>query len=103
MEPRQLTTSPCGNLGLTEDTLYLMDIAPCPTRRRDSAHDRMLCLMEVFGRMLAGRGIATANVAARLALPKRDPSSSLSQALLTRARCFLRWKVFCAESFQMFT
>ena len=94
MEPRQLTTSPCGNLRLTEDTLRLMDVAPCPSRRRDSSHDRMLCLMEVFGRMLSRRGIATADVAARSALAKRNPNSSLSQALLTRARSSLRRKVF---------
>ena len=103
MEPRQLTTSPCGNLRLTEDTLRLMDVAPCPSRRRDSSHDRMLCLMEVFGRMLSRRGIATADVAARSALANRDPDRPLRQTLLACARCFLRGKVFGAKSFQMFT
>jgi len=63
---------------LTEHTLYLMHIAPYPSRRRNSAHDRMLGRMEMFGRVLAGRGIATTDMAARLALPKRNPNSSLA-------------------------
>ena len=68
-----------------------MDIAPCPSCRWNSAHDRMLRLMEVFGRMLALRGITTANVAARLALAKRDPRPSpLSDTLRMRS-------VFSAE------
>jgi hypothetical protein len=38
----------------------------------------MLRLMEVFGRVLARRRIATADMAARLALAKSNPNSSLS-------------------------
>ena len=41
----------------------------------------MLCLMEVFGRMLSRRGIATADVAARSALAKRNPKNPLGQTL----------------------
>ena len=63
---------------LAEHTLCLMNIAPYPSRRRDSAHDRMLRLMEMFSRVLACRGIATANVAARLALAKSNPNGALS-------------------------
>jgi predicted nuclease of predicted toxin-antitoxin system len=70
-----------------------LDIAPYPSRRRNSTHDRMLCLMEVLARMLARRGIATANVAARLALAKSYPKRSLNQALFTRVGSSLRGKV----------
>jgi hypothetical protein len=58
---------------LTEHTLCVMDVAPGPSRRRDSTHDRVLRLMEVFGRVLARRGITTANVTTRLALAKSNP------------------------------
>jgi hypothetical protein len=61
-----------------------MDIAPDPSGGRDSAHDRMLRLMEMFGRVLARRGIATTNVTAGLALAKRNPKSSFRQTLGTR-------------------
>ena len=76
---------------LTKGTLRLMDIAPYPSRRWDSAHDCMLRLMKVPGRVLARRGIATADVAARLALAKRYPKSSLDQALFTRVGSS-RWR-----------
>ena len=70
-----------------------MDVAPSPSGRRDSAHDGMLRLMEVFGRVLARRGIATADMAARLALAKSNPNSSLSKALLARTGSSLRGKI----------
>jgi hypothetical protein len=88
---------------LTEDTLLLMNIAPCPGRGWDRAHDRMLRHMKMLGGVLAGRGIATADVAARLALAKSNPTSSFRQALLASARSILRGKVLCAEACQMFT
>ena len=88
---------------LTKGTLCLVDIAPYPSRRWDSAHDGMLCFMEVPGRVLARRGIATANVAARLALAKSDPKSSLDQALFTRVGSSLRGKIFRGKPLQMFT
>ena len=53
----------------------------------------MLRLMEVFGRVLARGGIATANVAARLALAKSYPNRPLSYALLTRIARSLRRKI----------
>ena len=62
-----------------------MDIAPDPSRGWDSAHDGMVRLMEMFGRVLARRGIATTNVTTGLALAKRDPKSPLRQALGTCA------------------
>jgi hypothetical protein len=65
-------------LELTEDALRLMDIAPYPSRGRDSTHDGMLCLMEVLGRVFARRGIATADVAARLALAQSYPKRTLN-------------------------
>jgi len=53
-----------------------MDITPYPRGRRHRAHDRVLGIMEVSGRVLARRGFVTTNVAARLALAKRNPNSS---------------------------
>ena len=70
-----------------------MDIAPYPSRGRDSAHDGMLRFMEVLGRVLARRGIATADVAARLALAQSYPKRSLNQALFTRVGSSLRGEV----------
>ena len=76
----------------TEHPLCLVDVAPYPGRGRDSAHDRMLSLEKVPVCMLARRGIATANVAARLALAKSDPKSSFDQALFAGVGRFLRRK-----------
>ena len=45
----------------------------------------MLGLKEVFGRVLARGGIATANVAARLALAKSYPNHPLSYARIGRS------------------
>jgi hypothetical protein len=69
-----------------------MDIAPCPSRRRDSTHDGVLRLVKMLGRVLACRGIATADVAARLTLPESDPGHSLNEAFFTRVGGSLRWK-----------
>jgi hypothetical protein len=53
----------------------------------------MVRFMEMFGRVLARGGIATADVAARLALAKRNPNSSFSQALFTGIGSSLPGKV----------
>jgi hypothetical protein len=70
-----------------------MDIAPGPSRRRDSAHDGMLGLMEVFGRVLAGRGIAAADVAARLTLAKSNPNGPLNETFLAGGGRSVRRKI----------
>ncbi|HEU4478611.1 MAG TPA: hypothetical protein VFR80_08840 [Pyrinomonadaceae bacterium] len=70
-----------------------MHIAPDPARRRNSAHHRMLRIMEMFGGVLAGGRITTTNVAARPALAKRDPQRALLQALLAGVRSSLRRKI----------
>ena len=80
-----------------------MDIAPDPRRGRDSAHDGMVRLMKMFGRVLARRGIAATNVTAGLALAQRDPKSSLRQALGKCVGCLRLGKVGCAQARQMFT
>jgi hypothetical protein len=89
--------------GLIKDTLRFVDVAPRPGGRRDGAHNRMLRLMEVFGRVLARRGIATADVAARLAFAQSNPKSSLGETLFACARSFLRREILYAQSFQMIT
>ena len=53
----------------------------------------MLRLVKVLGRVPALRGIATANMAARVALAQRDPHSALRQALLTGVGGSLRRKI----------
>ena len=45
----------------------------------------MARLMEMLCRVLAGRGVAAADMAARLALPEFDPTRSFFQTLLTGA------------------
>lgn len=80
-----------------------MEIAPNPSRWRQRAHDRMLRLMEVFGRVLARRRVATADVTARLALAQRDPKSFLRQALRTCVRSLLWGEVRWAQARKMFT
>jgi sporulation-control protein spo0M len=70
-----------------------MDIAPCPGRRRDCAHDRVVGRMKMLGRVLARRGIAAANVTARLALAKLYPNGSLNQTFLTSIGRFRRWEI----------
>lgn len=54
----------------------------------------MLRLMEVFGRVLALRGITPANVAARLALAKLDPDRPLRQTLRACPGVFCGGKSF---------
>src|SRR5262249_31897591 len=59
--------------------------------------------MKVPGRVFAGRRIAAAHVAARLALPQFHPTRSLAQALLARAGGFGRWKSRGGQPSKMFT
>jgi hypothetical protein len=63
-----------------------MDEAPYPSRGRDGAHHRMLRLMKISGRMLARRGIATADVAART--HGEQPKRFLRSGTLHRRREF---------------
>jgi hypothetical protein len=53
----------------------------------------MTRFMEVLCRVLAGRGVAAADMAARLALPEFDPARAFFQALLTGVRRSRRWEV----------
>jgi hypothetical protein len=53
----------------------------------------MLRIMEMFGRVLARRRIATADVAAGSALAKSNPKSTLGQALLASIGSFLRREI----------
>jgi hypothetical protein len=53
----------------------------------------MVRFMEMFGRVLACGGIATADMAAGLALAKRNPNSSFSQTLFTGIGSSLRGKI----------
>jgi len=53
----------------------------------------MMRVVEVFGRVLARRRIATADMAARLALAQSYPKRSLNHALFTRVGSFGRGKV----------
>jgi hypothetical protein len=78
LEVSLMAREACDNWKLTETALRLMDIAPYPSRGRDSAHDGMSRLMEVLGRVLTRRGIATADVAARLALAQSYPKRTLN-------------------------
>src|SRR5262249_45920288 len=72
---------------LPEAPLRLVDVAPRPqSSRHDGAHHGMPRLMEVLCRVLGGRGVAAADMAARLALPQFDPARSFFQAFLTGAR-----------------
>src|SRR4026209_128639 len=77
---------------LIEHILRLVHIAPDPGRWRHSAHHRMLRVVEMFGGMLAGRRIATADVTARSALAKSDPKCPLGQAFLAGIASSLRRK-----------
>src|SRR5579884_3503862 len=63
----------------------------------------MARLMEVPYRVLAGRGVAAADMAARLALPEFDPARAFFQALLTGARRSRRWEVGRGQVLQVFT
>src|SRR4051812_27190975 len=63
----------------------------------------MVRLMEVPCRVLTGRGVAAADMAARLALPELDPARAFSQALLTGPRRSRRWEVGHPQVLEMFT
>ena len=79
-----------------------MDIAPYPCRGRDGAHDGMLRLTKVLGRVLPTRRIA-ADMAARLAFAKRNPNRSLSRTFLARVESFLWRKILGLQPSQVFT
>jgi hypothetical protein len=63
----------------------------------------MARLTEVLGRVLADRGVAAADMAARLALPELDPARAFFQALLTGARRPRRREVGRGQVPQVFT
>src|SRR5271166_977233 len=87
--------SPSGNRGiLPEAPLRLVDVAPRPrSPGHYGSHHGMARVMEVLCRVLGGRGVAAADMAARLALPELNPSRTFFQALLTGARGSRRWEV----------
>ena len=59
---------------LPEAPLRLVDVAPRPcSPGHYGSHNGMARLMEVPCRVLAGRRVAAADMAARLALPELDP------------------------------
>ena len=59
--------------------------------------------MEVLCRVFAGRGVAAADMAARLALPELDPARAFVQALLTGPRRSRRWEVGHGQVLPVFT
>jgi hypothetical protein len=89
--------------GLAERGLRFVDVAPSPSRWRRCAHDRMLRCLEMLGRVFAGRGVAAADVTARLTLAQRYPHRSFAQALLASIGSFLRRKILARQSVQVFT
>src|SRR5271169_6229796 len=97
--------SPSGTRGvLPEAPLRLVDVAPRPrSAGHYGSHHGMARLMEVLCRVLAGRGVAAADMAARLALPELDPTRAFFQALLTGPRRSRRWEVGRGQVLQMFT
>src|SRR5258708_6320204 len=89
---------------LPEAPLSLVDVAPRPrSPGHYGSHHGMARLMEVPCRVLAGRGVAAADMAARLALPELDPARAFFQALLTGARRSRRWEVGRGQVLQVFT
>jgi hypothetical protein len=62
----------------------------------------MLRLLKMSGRVLAGRRIATADVAAALTFAQRHLKPALSQTLFASVCDFLRRKIFTRESGRMF-
>src|SRR6516162_9646560 len=89
---------------LPEAPLRLVDVAPRPRSPwHYGSHHGMARLMEVLCRVLAGRGVAAADMAARLALPELDPTRSFFQAFLTGARRSRRWKIGRGQVLQVFT
>src|SRR5262245_32851661 len=97
--------SPSGTRGiLPEAPLRLVDVAPRPrSPGHDRSHHGMARLVEVLCRVLAGRGVATADMAARLALPELDPARAFFQALLPGARRSRRREVSRGHVLQGFT
>src|SRR5262249_54601829 len=83
---------------------HLMNVAPRPGgSRHHRAHHGVLRCLEVFGRVFAGRRIAAAHVATRLAFPQLHPTRSLTQALLARAGGGGRWKSRVGQPSKVFT
>src|SRR5208283_5143554 len=89
---------------LPEAPLRHVDVAPRPRGPGHyGSHHGMARLMEVLCRVLAGRGVAAADMAARLALPELDPARAFFQALLTGARRSRQWEVGRGQIAQVFT
>ena len=63
----------------------------------------MMCLMEMFCGVFADGGVATAHVAADLALAQRNPVRAFFQTFLADNRRFERRKVSFGEVLKMFT
>src|ERR1700755_3379084 len=81
-----------------------VDVTPRPrSPGHYGSHYGMARLMEVLCRVLAGRGVAAADMAARLALPELDPARAFFQALLTGARRSRRREVVRGQVLQVFT
>jgi hypothetical protein len=59
--------------------------------------------MEMIRCVLAGRGVAAADMATHLALPEFDPARAFFQALLTGTWRSRRWEVGRGQVLQMFT
>src|SRR3954471_21126224 len=67
-----------------EAPLGLVNVAPRPRRPgHDGSHHGMARRTEVLCRVLARRGVATSDVAARPALPELDPAGAQNEAILT--------------------
>ena len=84
-----------GCFGWREFAANFVQIAPgplLPGHRR--THHWMLCLMEVFGRVLSRGGVTTADVATRQALTECDPLGTCFQALFAADR-FAKWCKVC--------
>src|SRR3979411_2078872 len=76
----------CG-LPVREIEQDFIDIAPAPPLRRIIAlDDRMLRGAKMFGRVLVGRIVAAADVAAAAADPQMQPLTSAVQAFLATER-----------------
>jgi hypothetical protein len=70
--------------GLHED---LIDITPCPILAGlETLHDRMLCMLKVLGRVLAGGLVAAADMPTEEAEPKMHPPAMSLEAFLAALR-----------------
>jgi hypothetical protein len=81
-----------------------MHVAPGPSLSgHNRTHHGMLCFVEMFGRVFAGRRVATAHMAASHALAQRHPASALFQAFFAGEWQGRRRKVGLGKMLQMFT